>query len=409
MVPEGWRPATVHDLSSLKGGHGFPLADQGFTLGGIPFIKVSDLNLPGNEQVVGVWNNAVPADLIADRGWKTYPSGATVFPKVGAALLTNKRRRLSCPTIIDNNMMAAVPRNGVDSSFLFYVLQTIDFNHYVSPGAVPSVNQQTVGAVEVLRPPLPEQRKIAAILSSVDDAIMATRKVIEQTKRVKQGLLQTLMTRGIGHTRFKKTEIGEIPEAWEESVVEEHFDTQLGKMLNKKARTGPNQLPYLGNAQVQWTRVDISDVSRMHFEERERRKFSLRKGDLLVCEGGEIGRSALWMGEIKDCYFQKAIHRLRPRGWYVPAFFLRYMIFAAGTGRFAGYSAKTSISHLTQEKLRRMPIPVPPRSEQEEISAVFDAVDEEIECHYAGARAMSSLKRGLMQDLLTGRVRVPLD
>lgn len=263
--------------------------------------------------------------------------------------------------------------------------------------------------VSIPVPPLREQRKIAAILSSVDDAIAATRQVIEQAKRVKKGLLQTLMTQGIGHTRFKKTEIGEIPEAWGVSPVGDQFHTRLGKMLNKKARNGPQQRPYVGNAQVQWTRVDFSDMATMHFDERDMERFSLRKGDLLVCEGGEIGRTALWMGEIEECYFQKAIHRLRPRNSYLPSFFLRYMMLAASSGRFSGYSAQTSISHLTQEKLRRMPIPVPPHAEQEEIAGVFDAVDEHIGEHEKTAGVMAKLKQGLMQDLLTGRVRVQLD
>ncbi|MDZ7778956.1 MAG: restriction endonuclease subunit S [Gemmatimonadota bacterium] len=85
----------------------------------------------------------------------------------------------------------------------------------------------------LLLPPLPEQRKIAAILSSVDDAIAATRKVIEQTERVKQGLLQTLMTRGIGHTRFKQTEIGEIPEEWEVVTLEDVCEVRTGDLRSR--------------------------------------------------------------------------------------------------------------------------------------------------------------------------------
>jgi type I restriction enzyme, S subunit len=101
---------------------------------------------------------------------------------------------------------------------------------------------------DVLVPPLPEQQKIAAILSSVDDAIAATRKAIEQTKRVKQGLLQTLLTRGIGHTRFKKTEIGEIPEEWAVVAFKELFSLRSGKPRPELSEDG--KVPVMGGMEL---------------------------------------------------------------------------------------------------------------------------------------------------------------
>src|SRR4051794_40289628 len=89
-------------------------------------------------------------------------------------------------------------------------------------------------------------------------------------------------------------------------------DVQLGKMLSPKAKTGTHYFRYLRNTNVQWGRIDTSDLAQMDFSDHERKKFELRFGDLLVCEGGEPGRCAVWRNEIADCYYQKALHRVRP-------------------------------------------------------------------------------------------------
>ena len=142
--------------------------------------------------------------------------GQWYFPKVGAALLTNKRRRLVVPSSFDNNVMGLVA-TGCNVDFLYILMQTVDFARYVQSGAVPSVNGTKVGKIKALVPPGPEQQRIAAILSSVDDAIQQTQAVIDQVQVVKCGLMQTLLTRGLSGrgTQFKQTVIGEIPKEWQ--------------------------------------------------------------------------------------------------------------------------------------------------------------------------------------------------
>src|SRR2546430_15584275 len=93
--------------------------------------------------------------------------------------------------------------------------------------------------------------------------------------------------------------------------LHELAQTQLGKMLSAKSRTGVGARPYLRNKNVQWGRVEIDDVLHMDFSERDVDKFELRPGDVLVCEGGEVGRAAVWHGQIEGCCYQKALHRVR--------------------------------------------------------------------------------------------------
>ncbi|WP_395153857.1 restriction endonuclease subunit S [Ilumatobacter sp.] len=113
----------------------------------------------------------------------------------------------------------------------------------------------------------------------------------------------------------------------------------------------------------------------MSFSETEQQEFSLRKGDVLICEGGEVGRSSVVERDLPGVYFQKAIHRVRCSPKLDPHFLFRYMEFAAPTGRLDDFSSEATIKHLTGVKLRRLPIPLPPIEEQRRIAAVLDATD----------------------------------
>jgi len=114
---------------------------------------------------------------------------------------------------------------------------------------------------------------------------------------------------------YKQTEVGVIPEEWEVSTVGREFEIKLGKMLDAEKNVGVPK-PYLGNKAVQWDRIDISDLPTVPMSRTDIERFRLRKGDLLVCEGGEVGRAAIWDAPIEECYYQKALHQLRPLRGY---------------------------------------------------------------------------------------------
>lgn len=165
---------------------------------------------------------------------------------------------------------------------------------------------------------------------------------------------------------------GEIPSHWRAPPVYAGFDVQLGKMLNPERAAGPDPAPYLRNVNVQWDRFELHDLARMSFDDADRVKYALRPGDLLVCEGGEVGRAAIWQGQLDECYFQKAIHRVRPRGEN-NARFLMYAIWAAATMNvFNVEGNQATIVHLTAEKLRARRFPMPPRDEQDAIVNYLD-------------------------------------
>ena len=194
---------------------------------------------------------------------------------------------------------------------------------------------------------------------------------------------------------------GDRPLGWTCESLGDLFALQLGKTLNKAARETMPQFPYLCNKDVQWGRIDFSNLRRMHFDVKEREKFRLLPGDLLVCEGGEIGRTAL-VDKKTDCYYQNALHRLRPKGDGVePKFVYHFMQFAATTGLLNQLSSKTTIAHLAKEKLAHLQVSLPPLAEQRKIAAILSSVDSTIEKTQAVIEQVQVVKQGLAQQLLT--------
>lgn len=193
----------------------------------------------------------------------------------------------------------------------------------------------------------------------------------------------------------------ELPSGWMSSAVEDCFDVTLGKMLSKEASEGVIQHSYLANKNVQWNRIDLRDLKTMHFTSSERQRYVLLPEDLLVTEGGEIGRTSIWHGEVDDCYFQNALHRLRPVRGIEPRYMLHYMQFAAHAGLFAHLAGQTSIAHLPKEKFARWRV-IHPGSlvEQRRIVKILDATDTQIDSTRAWIAKAARLRISTMLDLL---------
>ena len=165
---------------------------------------------------------------------------------------------------------------------------------------------------------------------------------------------------------------------YETLPLAEIAEIQLGKMLDKtKHRTG-KLLPYLRNVNIRWGKVDTNDLAEMYFEDHELERFSLRPGDVLVCEGGEPGRAAVWDGRLPQLKYQKALHRVRFKIPFEPQLLVHYLQTLATTGDLDQYLSGTTIKHLTREVFARLPIPVIPLDEQRRIVAEIEAVHASI-------------------------------
>jgi type I restriction enzyme S subunit len=163
-----------------------------------------------------------------------------------------------------------------------------------------------------------------------------------------------------------------VKDGWVEASLGEVAETRLGKMLSKKARNGTAPRPYLRNKNVQWGRIDLDDLASMDFDDGELDRFEVRPGDLLVCEGGEVGRAAIWRGSVEWIGYQKALHRVRPRGGVAPGYLLYCFMWLAQSRQFDRHVTGSTIRHLPQEDLREVAIPLPPLNEQRRIVAAIE-------------------------------------
>lgn len=234
-MADKWRTITLGQVCDFLAGSVFPKEFQGEVSGEYPFIKVSDMNLPGNERWVESANHWISQSTREKLRVRVHPAGATAFAKIGIALTYNRRRILRQSTILDNNMMSAVPDTGViDPLFFYYLLRTLDFNDIVCGTALPYLNISDLKCFSVLLPPLPEQRAIAHILGTLDDKIELNRKMNDTLEAMARAIFKSwfidfdpVQAKAEGRDpklpkeiadlfpdSFQDSELGKIPKGW---------------------------------------------------------------------------------------------------------------------------------------------------------------------------------------------------
>lgn len=167
--------------------------------------------------------------------------------------------------------------------------------------------------------------------------------------------------------------LGDVPAHWEVNTIKRGYEITLGKMLQTEQKASTDvSAPYLRSANVQAEKVDVSDVQAMWFTEHEVQQLALEPNDLVVCEGGDAGRSAIWHGEIDGCYFQNSVNRVRGVGNNTTFYLMRWLGVVKSCGYMDIVCNKATIAHLTKEKLANLPMLFPPADEQEAIADYLD-------------------------------------
>ena len=165
---------------------------------------------------------------------------------------------------------------------------------------------------------------------------------------------------------------------WECRKFSDITASRLGKMLDTKHQTGTCQYSYLANFNVQWFGFELKNLNKMDFNEKDREEFCLEDGDLLVCEGGEIGRCAVWHNQVENCFFQKALHRVRCNQEIIlPDYLAWWFKYNCDHGGFVAIEgAKATISHLTGAKMKMLNVTVPPIGLQKQFTSFVNQVDK---------------------------------
>jgi type I restriction enzyme S subunit len=271
-------------------------------------------------------------------------------------------------------------------------------------------------------PDLDEQVAIARILDAVDTALERTRAAVERARELRKSLLAELLSGGFGadgkvrraHASvgdFMQTPLGKLPAAWRLSAVAHEFELQNGFTLNADRRARFKRRRYLRVANVQREALDLSDVQELEAGDAEFAPRVLQVDDLLVVEGHadrmQIGRCARVTPEAGGVTFQNHLFRLRTNGAVVPAFACLWLNSAYAQRYWNARCATSSgLNTINQRMLKRLAIPVPSQAEQHTIAELAQRQRQHVAALVAKQERIEALKKSLMHDLLTGRVRV---
>ncbi len=194
---------------------------------------------------------------------------------------------------------------------------------------------------------------------------------------------------------------------WPTQTIGDLFEIGAGKTMSAKAREGQDRKPFLRTSNVLWDEIDLSVVDEMAITDEELRSKSLAPGDLLVCEGGDIGRAAIWTGQREIMSYQNHLHRLRPKTKLTDSRFYVYFLHCGFTqlGIFEGAGNKTTIPNLSKNRLAVLEVPVPPLREQQAITLLLGTVRSGVKAHAHAHQLAQELKAATMTELFTRGLR----
>ncbi len=321
------------------------------------------------------------------------------------------------PMAFQNHLHRLRPAvEGVEPRFYVYFLQSAFTQLDLFRGAgnqttIPNLSRSRLSALEVPLPNREEQRIIAKTLRFVRTAVGTQQRLVALAQELKQAASRHLFMRGLHNEPTKDTEIGSIPRSWRLSTIGDLFEIEQGLSLKGNLTRSEEGTPFLRTSNVYWGRFDLNSVSRMRLDGEVPERKRVQNGDLLVCEGGDIGRAAVWRREEEGVVFQNHLHRLRVRSSVGDSATRPHFVRAwleegfVNRGVYEGAGNRTTIPNLSRSRLAGLAVPDPPVHEQVEIVAMIGAIENKLENSRRKCSLLEQLFRTLLHDLMTGRIR----
>ena len=410
MTPDGWSRVRLSEVADQRTEKSVPIETDTR-----PYVALEHL-AQGSPTLLG-WSKAGTAASVKT----TFRAGDVLFGKLRSYL------RKAAPAPFDGlcstDILPLFGRSTLDTCYLAQLAQWHPLQQHAvatsSGTKMPRTSWSQLGTFQFSLPPLPEQRKIAAILSSVDDAIEKAQAVIDQIQVVKRGLLQELLTRGLPgqHKRFKKTVIGEIPEDWVVSPIGD-----LGQEGRPAVKAGPfgsslKKSYYVSEGyrvygQEQVLAGDLS-VGNYYVDEgryRLLRSCEVRPGDVLLSLVGTFGEAIVVPRGVEPGIINPRLLRISLDPRLILPDFTCYWLRCGKTQRLLAAAAQGgTMGVLNAGIVRRLSLARPPLGEQAAIVATLRALDRRLDSETAAKASALRLKSALMSVLLTGELRVAPD
>lgn len=366
----------------------------------------------------------VSQDRYEDDPYIQLRNGDLLITKDGTIGKLAQVKGLDKPACLNSGIFVLRPRAKYSAEFLFWVLSSEIFDRFVDlesyGSTINHLYQNVFSRFTFSFPRIHEQEAIASFLdretAQIDAMIDAQQRLIDLLDERRLSLIERVSTCGRLDAHREVAVLGEVwlrelPAEWEFVPLGYHFDVTLGKMLDagREDRAGDLVLPYLRAANLQDSGLDLSTINEMPYSAREARDLDLRRGDLLVVEGGAIGTTVLLAENMPGWSFQKTVNRVRSRGEASTAYLQYLLRILRDRGVFDMIANKSTIPHLTAEKLRAVRVPIPSAEEQVEIVRFLDDAVKQVESLRAQAVRSISLLRERRAAVITAAVTGRLD
>lgn len=397
-VPEGWVWTTLGEVGTWQSGGTPSRSNKTYYGGNIPWLKTGELN----DGLISYIPESITEEAVANSSAKINPTGSVLIAMYGATI--GKLGILTFPATTNQACCACIEFNAIIQLYLFYFLlsQRNEFIAKGGGGAQPNISKEIIVNTFIPLPPLSEQQRIVmeiekwfALIDQVEHGKSDLQTVIKQAKSkildlaIHGKLVQQnpndepaieLLKRM--NPDFTPCDNGHYPIGWIKTILGELFSHNTGKALNSSNKEGIFK-DYLTTSNVYWNKFDFTVIKQMPFKEGELDKCTVTKGDLLVCEGGDIGRSAIWNFDYDIC-IQNHIHRLRPKIDLCVPFYYYTFAYLKENNLIGGKGI--GLLGLSSNALHKIELPLPPLAEQqrivqkiEELFSVLDNIQKALE------------------------------
>lgn len=393
-IPSEWAISKIGELTEIKtGGTPSTKCEKYWKDGDIPWMASGDVN----KKIINEVDARITKSGMENSAAKLLPKDTVMIALNGQGKTKGTVAYLNIELTCNQSLAGFLPSYNVfNSKYLYYNLQSryFEIRGLAGDGARNGLNLGLLREILIPIPSIKEQEKIASILSTVDEQIDNVDALIEKNKELKKGLMQTLLTKGIGHTKFKKTEIGEIPEEWDVKKLECVFEIldSMRKPIKASDRDKiEGNIPYYGaSGVIDWINDYIFDEELILLGE-DGENLNSRNSDLAFKIFGKT-----WVNNHAHVF--RVINKKECN--------IDFMVYYLEAKDYSIYIAGSAQPKITQAQCRKFLLPLPEKQEQDKIASILLESDKKIEEYENKKQKLEELKKGLMQQLLTGMIRV---
>ena len=408
-IPEDWQVVKIKNVAETSSGGTPSRNNKEYFKGSTSWVKTGELT----NKYLKKTEEFISKLAIKNSSAKVFPKGTILVAMYGATI--GKMSILNIDASCNQACCSIIPdKSKASTEYIYYALEygKPSLISMGSGGAQPNISQKIIKVFEFPLPEIVEQQKIAKILSTVDADIEKTDAIIKETQQLKKGLMEKLFTEGIGHTQFKKTKIGRIPEEWEVVGLKNTADIRFSN-VDKKTLAGEQPVflcNYLDVYNNDYITREINFMAATATE-KEIKKFTLMKGDILLTKDSEtpddIAVPSVVIEDLENVLCGYHLAMLRPNQNLVQNIYLSKLLLSKPiNNQFIRLAHGLTRFGLNISAFEKVIIPVPSLSEQREIASILAEVDIKIENEQNYKSELEQLKNGLSQVLLTGKVRV---